>query len=90
MNFVMSTLQAMKSAFQIRRLISLCLMLVLTANPILAMPGLGASLSNELSYSLAFQWYNSGWAAKFNAWFPNKAAVQDTNCRRPRRAGRQL
>jgi hypothetical protein len=64
--------------FQVRRLVSLYLMLVLTANPILAMPGLGASLSHELSYSLAFQWYNSGWAAKFNAWFPQKAAVQDT------------
>ncbi len=64
--------------FQLRRMVSLGLMLVLTANPILAMPGLGASLSHEFSYSLAFQWYNSGWAAKFANWFPQKATVQDT------------
>ncbi len=31
-----------------------------------------------MGYSLAFHWYNSGWAAKFKAWFPSKATVQDT------------
>lgn len=52
--FLMFPISAFR-VFQFRRLVSLCLMLVLTANPILAMPGLGASLTNELSYSLAFQ-----------------------------------
>jgi RHS repeat-associated protein len=78
MNFVVSTLQTLKSACQLRRLVSVFLMLVLSVNPILAMPGGVISLSPEVSYSLAFQWYNSGWGAKFNAWFPKKAAAQDT------------
>ncbi|MFN7928342.1 MAG: RHS repeat-associated core domain-containing protein [Blastocatellia bacterium] len=61
-----------------RRAISLMLCVVLLANPILAMPQGVLILSNEFRYSLAFYWYNSGLAAKFNAWFQKPAAVQDT------------
>ena len=61
-----------------RRAISLMLCVVLLANPILAMPQGVLTLSNEFRYSLAFYWYNSGLAAKFNAWSQKPAAVQDT------------
>ena len=54
--------QTLKSAFQIRRLVSFSLMIVLTANPILAMPQGVLAVGNEVSYSLAFHWYNSGWS----------------------------
>lgn len=69
MNFVVSMLQTLKSAFQFRRLVSVFLILVLTSNPILAMPQGIIGIGNDLSYSLAFYWYNTGLAAKFKAWF---------------------
>lgn len=60
------------------RVIAFVLMLVLIANPVLAMPQGYLALGNEMSASLAFHWYNSGWAGRFSSWFPQKQAARDT------------
>jgi hypothetical protein len=73
----LSTFQTLRSAFSLRRLVSVFLMLVLSVNPILAMPQGVIGLGNEIRYNLAFHWYNSGWAAKFAAWLQNPV-TQDT------------
>lgn len=78
MIIVPSSLRRCNLRFQFRRLVSLCLILVLLSNSVLATPQGFIALGNEFSYNLAFYWYNSGWAAKFKAWFQKPAALPAT------------
>lgn len=41
------------------------------SNQVLATPQGLTLLGYEISHNVGFWWYNSGWAAKYNAWFPH-------------------
>lgn len=71
----LSATRSLVSLFQFRRLVSLLLIFVLCSNQVQATPQGFTLLGAELSHSLAFWWYNSGWAAKFAQ---KPAGAQDT------------